>query len=290
MEISFSQSFLDSLERIDNKVVIDKFKVDEGEFQSNLHIICHGKEMQVCVEGVSGECGRLDFYYGEEIGFTITGEGIVMNPERTIFEFNLSSEPKATIECPGLTEDTKFLEGAGPELGNSLYKDIPVSSESLVWKETLGKYIVDRGIQDNHSYDVELLDTKSGVLEERPIKFKSYRNITIEQGNLEVEMIKKSVVVKHDVYSEISNSSFLVWDSPMIDAKVDLDKEPTCINMIGEYVDPGNIIFGNTDCFQFTNYSSSLVGFKITGTEGSKVEVLFNRESSNGMFTSFEVL
>ena len=100
-------------------------------------------------------------------------------------------------------------------------------------------------------------------------------------------MIKKSVVVKHDVYSEISDSSFLVWDSPMIDAKVDLDKEPTCINMIGEYVDPGNIIFGNTDCFQFTNYSSSLVGFKITGTEGSKVEVLFNRESS-GSFTSFE--
>ena len=288
MEISFSQSFLDSLERIDNKVVIDGFSIDSGNIQTSFQVVCHEKKLQVCVEGVSGECGRLDFYCGEESGFTITGEGIAMNLERTIFEFNLPSEPKAIIECPWVTEDTKFLEGIGPDLGNSLYKDIPVSEGSLVWKETIGKYIVDRGIQDNHLYDVELLDTKSGVLEERPIKFKSYQNIVIEQGNFDIEMIKKSVVVKHDVYDDISASSFLVWDSPMIDAKVDLEKEPQCINQIGEYVDPGNVIFGGTDCFQFINYTSSLVGFRVTGTEGSDVEVLFNKKSTSGGYTSFQ--
>ena len=82
------------------------------------------------------------------------------------------------------------------------------------------------------------------------------------------------MVVKHDVYSDIISSSFLVWDSPMSDAKVNLDKEPVCIENLGEYIDPGNIIYGNTDCFQFINYQSSLVGFRITGTVGSKVEVL----------------
>jgi len=288
MYVLFSQYFLDGLERIDNKIVIDGFTVDQGELHTSFQVVCHGRIAQVCVEGISGECGRLDFYCGEKIGFTIMGGGnIVMNPERTIFEFDLRLEPKALIESPGSTEDTKFLESIGTDFGNSLYKDIQVSSNSLVWKETLGKYIVDRGIQDNHSYDIELLDTKSGVLEERPIQFKSYQGITIEQGNWEVDVIKKSVVVKHDVYDEISNSSFLVWDSPMIDAKVNLEKTPECIDRIGEYVDPGNVIFGNTDCFQFINYTSSLVGIKITGTEGSKVEVLFNKSSSSGDFTSF---
>ena len=287
MEISFSQSFLDNLERIDNKVVIDKLVIDSGEQKTDFQVINHGKGVQICVEGVSGECRRLDFYYGENLGFTITGDGIVMNQERTIFEFNLPTEPKAKIECPGLTEDIKFLEGPGPELGNSLYKDIPVSDSSLIWKGTIGKYIIDKGVQDNHFYDIELLDTRSGVLEERPIKFKSYQGIKIEQGNWEVETIKKSVVVKHDVYSDIISSSFLVWDSPMSDAKVNLDKEPVCIENFGEYVDPGNIIYGNTDCFQFINYQSSLVGFRITGTVGSKVEVLFNKESVSGGYTSF---
>lgn len=287
MEISFSQSFLDNLERIDNKVVIDKLVIDSGEPKTDFQVINHGKGVQICVEGVSGECRRLDFYYGEDLGFTITGDGIVMNQERTIFEFNLPTEPKAKIECPGLTDDIKFLEGPGPELGNSLYKDIPVSDGSLIWKGTIGKYIIDKGVQDNHFYDIELLDTRSGVLEERPIKFKSYQGIRIEQGNWEVETIKKSVVVKHDVYSDIISSSFLVWDSPMIDAKVDLDKEPVCIENLGEYIDPGNIIYGNTDCFQFINYQSSLVGFRITGTEGSKVEILFNKESVSGGYTSF---
>ena len=278
MEVSFSQAFLDSLERIDSIVVIDKFRVDEGGEQlRDLHIVCHGKKVQLCVEGVSGECNRLDFYYGKKIGFAITGENIKMNPERTIFEFNFPVEPKATIECPKTTEDTKFLESIGTDLGNSLYKDIPVSSNSLIWKETLGKYIVDRGLQDDHLYNVELLDTTSGILEERPIRFKSYQNIIIEQGNWEIDMVSKSVTTKQEVYSEISNVSFLVWDSPMIDAKVDLSEEPNCIDRRGEYVDPGEIIYGNTNCFQFINYSSSLVGFKITGTEGSNIEVLFNK-------------
>ena len=192
MEISFSQSFLDNLERIDNKVVIDKLVIDSGEPKTDFQVINHGKDVQICVDGVSGECRRLDFYYGEDLGFTITGDGIVMNQERTIFEFNLPTEPKARIECPGLTEDIKFLEGPGPELGNSLYKDIPVSDSSLIWKGTIGKYIIDKGVQDNHFYDIELLDTRSGVLEERPIKFKSYQGIRIEQGNWEVETIKKS--------------------------------------------------------------------------------------------------
>ena len=77
MEISFSQSFLDDLGRIDNKVVIDKFAIDQGELLDGLHLVCHDKKIQVCVEGISGECGRLDFYYSGVIGFTITGEGIV---------------------------------------------------------------------------------------------------------------------------------------------------------------------------------------------------------------------
>ena len=286
MEISFSQSFLTDLERIDNNVVIDECEI--GGNRTGIHVVCHENLLQACIEGIEGECERLDFYYNGGLAFTITGEGIIMNPERTIFEINLPSTPKATIECTNLTDDTRYLESPGNELGNSLYKDIKVSDNSLIWKESIGKYIIDRGLQDNHSYDVELLDTKSGILEERPIRFKSYQGITLDQGNWIIDTTKKSSVVKHDVYDEVSSSTFFVWDSPMIDATVNLEEEPECINNLGEYLDPGNVVFGNTDCFQYINFQSSLVGFRVTGTEGSKVSILMNKESSNGNYTSFD--
>lgn len=285
MEISFSQSFLADIERIDKVVMIDRCVIERTDYKPE--IICHEGKVQACIIGAEGNCDRLDFYYGEELAFTIIGD-IVMNQNRTIFEFNLPSTSKATISCPWLTEDTKVLEGVGPDLGSSFYKDITVSSSSLVWKESLGKYIVDRGIQDNHSFDIELLDTKSGQLEERPIRFKSYQGITIEPGNWEVEMIKVTNLVKHDVYSEISSSSFLVWDSPMIDAKVNLEVEPECIDNFGKYLDPGKVVFGNSDCYQFINYQSSLKGFKVWGTEDSSIYFMFNREYTGGPYESFE--
>ena len=49
MEISFSQSFLDNLERIDNKVVIDKLVIDSGEPKTDFQVINHGKGDQICV-------------------------------------------------------------------------------------------------------------------------------------------------------------------------------------------------------------------------------------------------
>lgn len=292
MDISFSQSFRDNLKRIDEVVVIDSFKVDDDqEKNKNLHVICHSEKVQICIEGVSGNCRRLSFYCSKEENpiFIITEEndGMIMNPERTIFEFNLPEIPKAKINCPRLTEDEKFLEGVGLDLGESLYKNISISEESLVWKDSLGKYVVDRGLQDNHSYEVELLDTKSGNLEERPIRFKSYQNIIIEQGNSRIDMLKRLVVTKHDTYDDISENTFFVWDSPMYDAKIDLSKQPDCINNLGNYLDPGKIVFGNTDCFQFINYQQELVGFRITGAVGSEVDILFNRESSTGEYTTF---
>ena len=254
MDVSFEQGFLTDIGRIDEKVVIESWEDLNGERRIP-HVICQGKKMQVCLVNApeGNENPILRFYYnGGKLGFMISERtGIYIEKHRTIFEFNLPIEPKAIIESKNLPEDTKILEGLGTELGCSLYKDISVSSDSLVWKESLGKYAVDRGLQDKHSYDVELLDTKSGQLEERPIRFKSYTGIIVDQGNWEIETIKTTVLVKHDVYSEISDSTFLVWDSPMIDAKVDLEVEPVCINNIGKYLDPLNVVFGNTFKYYF---------------------------------------
>lgn len=288
MEVSFSQSFLTDLERIDNKIVITDCVLD-SETSYHPEVVCHENVMQVCIVDVGKSvCNRLDFYYNDEIAFTITDSSTIsLSQYRTIFVVTLPQKPKAVIECPWITEDTKFLESIGQEFGCSFYKDIKISNDSLVWKESLNKYSIDRGIQDNHLYDVELFDTKSGSLEERAIKFKSYQNITIKQGNWRVDTIKRTSVEKHDAYSEISDSSFLVWDSPMIDSKVDLSITPNCIDNIGKYVDPGEVIYGNTDCFQYTKYQSSLRGFRITGTEGTRFEVLFNRESIRGNYTSY---
>ena len=74
----------------------------------------------------------------------------------------------------------------------------------------------------------------------------------------------------------------------MIDAKVNYNVDPECIEKFGEYLDPENVVFGNTDCFQYINFQGgTLRGFRITGTEGSKVEARFNKTSSLGTYTSF---
>jgi hypothetical protein len=292
MKVSLSKDFLTALERIDNVVMIDSCKIDKI-YSYKPEVVCHDGKIQVCLVGVSrGECSQLDFYYGSELlAFSITNEDnqiIKLNPERTIFEFTFPELPKAIIGCSWLSEDTKYIEGIGLELGNSLYKDIKVSDDSLVWKETLGKYIVDHGITENHDYNVERLDTKSGKIEERPIRFKSYQGITIKQGEWRIKSTKQTTSIKHDVYSEISDSTFFVWDSPMIDATVNLEADPTCINNLGTYLDPGNVVFGNTDCFQYTNYQSTLRGFRVEGTEGSEIEFLFNKSYTQGSYTSFK--
>jgi len=290
MRIRFEQNFLTDIQRIDNKLMIDNCLVDD-RLEYNPEIIYQGRVVQACIVGVEVDvCNNLKFYYDGGLAFTIEGERdtIRLNHNRTIFEFSLPVTPNAILSCPWLTDDSKFLESIGTDLGSTFYKDIEVSSDSLVWKESFGKYVLDRGQSDNHSYDIELSDTKSGRLEERPIKFKSYQNIIIEPGNWKVDVREESVLVKHDVYSEISDSSFFVWDSPMIDSKVNIDEDPECINKIGEYLDPGNVVYGNTDCFQYTNYQSNLKGFRITGTEGTKVEIRFNQESTGGSYISLE--
>lgn len=292
MEVRYSQSFETDIGRIDEVIVIERCEVviDENtKVNYNPQIVYHDNLLKICLVGVNEKtCNRLIFYYGKGEAFRIVGEGIVLNPERTLFELSIPYENHgATIECPWNTEDTEILESIGPDLGSSLYKDIPVSSDSLVWKESIGKYIVDKGCQDNPSYDVELLDTKSGNLEERPILFKSYQNIKIDQGNWDIDMVKESSLKKQEVYNNISNESFLVWDSPMIDAKVKLEVEPECIDNIGNYLDPGKVVYGNTDCFQFINYPTSLKGFRLTGTSGSEVDILFNKEYTGGNYTSF---
>lgn len=288
MKVSLSQSFLTALERIDNVVMIDKCKIDTKTY--NPEVVYHNGAIQICIVGVEeSECDKLDFYYDTtELAFTIIDdEPILLNPVRTLFKFTFPVTPKAIIDCPWLTEDTKFLESIGPKFGSSLYKDIEISEDSLVWKESLRKYVVDKGLTDNHVYDVERLDTKSGKLEERPIRFKSYQNIIVDQGEWRIKSTKYTSPIKHNVYSELSDSTFLVWDSPMIDATVNLKVEPECINNLKEYLDPGNVVFGNTDCFQFTNYQSSLRGFRVEGVEGSEVDFLFNKEYTQGDYTSF---
>lgn len=289
MRVSFSQYFLTDIERIDNIIMIDKCRVYDNEY--NPEVIVHDKKVQACIIGVEiSECEKLDFYYGSSLAFSIDNQGalIKLNPDRTIFEFQLPVTPKAEISCPWLTDDTKFLESIGTNLGNSLYKNIEVSGDSLVWKESLEKYIVDSGLQDTHGYDIERLDTKTGCLEERPIRFKSYSDINIIRGSWEIDKIKKTKREKQNVYNKISSSSFLVWDSPMSDAKINTSVSPECINRVGEYVDPNNIVFGNTDCFQYINFFSGIVGFKILGSVGSEVEFLFNKESINGNYTRFK--
>ena len=291
MIVEFSQSFLTDIERIDNKVVIDRCLVVKDGFSRRYdpEIICHDGLVQVCISGLLvSECERLEFYYGGELAFSISsGSTIELDKNRTIFKFSLPANAKAELGCSKLTEDTEFLESAGTELGSSLYKNIKISDSSLIWKESLEKYTVDRGLQDNHYYDIELIDTKSGRLEDRPIRFKSYQNITLEQGNWKIATIKKTEMVKHDIYSKISDSAFFVWDSPMSDATVVITENPTCYENFDKYLDPDNIVFGNTDCFQFINYQSNLKGFRITGVKDSEVDILFNRESTSGPYTSF---
>ena len=297
MNVLYSQSFKKDIERIDEVISIDRCEVviDENtKIDYNPQLVYHGDLLKICLVDVKEEtCNELIFYYKKGEAFRITKgeeeEAIVLNPKRTLFEIRLTFEnQRATIECPWNTEDTKILESIGPDLGSSLYKDIQVSSDSLVWKESIGKYAVDRGCQDNPSYDVELLDTKPGNLEERPILFKSYQNIKISQGNWEIDMIKKSSLKKLEIYHDIFDEAFLVWDSPMIDAKVNLEAEPECINNFGNYLDPGGVVYGNTDCFQYINYlTNKPVGFRVTGTSGSEIDILFNKEYTNGRYTSF---
>lgn len=287
MNVGFNGSFRTALERIDNKLMIDRCVISGGS-EYKPEVVCHDNIIQVCLVGVTeSTCNRLDFYYQEGSAFYITGTGIVLNPNRTIFEITSPVDIKATVSCSWLTEDTKFLEGIGTEYGYSLYKDIEVSGSSLVWKESVGKYAVDRGQQDNHSYDIELIDTKSGEFFERPIRFKSYQNIIIEQGNFEIDSVREDKTVTHDVYSDVSSQIFYLWDSPMIDATVNLDNVPSCAENFNKFVEPGEIIFGNEDCFQYASFQSGLVGFRITGTAGSSVEVLMNKESTEGDFIIF---
>ncbi len=288
MRVRFEQDFLTYLERIDNKVMIDECRVGTSSYRPE--VVYYDDLIRACIIGVEEDvCEKLEFYTSSgNLAFTILGDGdIKLNPERTIFEIILPTTPKAEIGCSWLTNDTKFIESPGINLGSSFYKDIRVSEDSLVWKESVEKYVTERGLE-NHVFSTEKLDTKSGEIYDRPVKFKSYQNIKIYQGNWDVDSIERAIVTKHDVYSEISSSNFLVWDSPMIDAKVDFNSDPTCINNIGKYVDPGNVIFGNTDCFQFINFQN-LKGFRLTGTEGSSIEVLFNKASTEGRYITYSV-
>ena len=264
MRVNFSSSFLTDLERIDSVIMIDSCKIDDGDKIYNPEVIYHDGIVQACIIGVNRDnCGKLEFYYngeltylevegefkpfyiGGKLAFTITSSIIDLTSERAIFKFNLNNlgrSVKADIGCPWLTNDTKFIESIGVNLGLSLYKDIEVSPDSLIWKESIGKYVTDRGVEEDHNYNVERIDTKPGILESRPIKFKSYKNIIIEQGNWKIESIKNIISEKHDVYSEISSSVFYYWNSPMIDATVDFTEEPECEVNFGEYLNPGGVV------------------------------------------------
>lgn len=294
MQINFESSFLTDLTRIDNKVLINKCVIGTKSYNPEVVYNEDTNVVHICLSGVDDEgMSQIEFYYGDDLkAFTITNEDpIVFNPDRTLFEFSFPEKPKAEIGCPWLTQDTEFLESPGVELGKSFYKNIEISDSSLIWKESIGKYVTDRGVSDDHSYDVERLDTKSGELVERPIKFRSYTNLVIDQGNWEIDTVTVTKTVKQDIYSKISASYFQVWNSPMEDSEIDYSKIPDCREAYDEYLDPGNLVFGNTDCFQYIKYSMEgqlLKGMRITGTPGSKVTVLFNREYSGGSFTEFE--
>lgn len=294
MQINFESSFLTDLTRIDNKVLINKCVIGTKSYNPEVVYNEDTNVVHICLSGVDNEgVNQIEFYYGDDLkAFTITNEDpIVFNPDRTLFEFSFPEKPKAEVGCPWLTQDTEFLESPGVELGKSFYKNIEISDSSLIWKESIGKYVTDRGISDDHSYDVERLDTKSGELVERPIKFRSYTSLVIDQGNWEIDTVTVSKTVKQDIYSKISASYFQVWNSPMEDSEIDYSKIPDCREAYDEYLDPGNLVFGNTDCFQYIKYSTEgqlLKGMRITGTPGSKVTVLFNREYSGGSFTEFE--
>jgi len=294
MRIDINPSFSRDLEKIDKVIVINDLKITPipvikpGEKDVEFSVICHDNLMQVCVIGAKGDNASLEFYYNnEELAFTITGVE-KLNPERTIFEITLPQEPKAKIECPFLSEDAQLLEGIGTNPGSSLYKDIQVSEDSLVWKESFKKYLVDKGLTDNHNFDIELLDTRSGRLEERPIKFKSYKKIIVDKRTWDIDTIEETKVEKHDVYSNVSRSSFLVWNSPMIDAEVNLDENSNYINNLRVFLNPGEVVIGNTDCYQFIVYQSNLKGFKVWGVEGSEIEFMFNREYSDGPYVSIK--
>lgn len=295
MRVKYESSFLSDVQRIDNIINIDSGSVNGGERNLKPEVIYDNESgiLHVYVESGMSRCRSLEFYYGDSKAFTLSessGE-MMLNPEKTLFElkFPSSVKPVARIECRNLDSDTKFLESPGYELGQSLYKDIEVDSDSLVWKESIGKYMTEKGQLEDKDFTVEVMDTLDGQLKSKSYRFKSYQNLVIEQGDWEIDTKISSKTVKQDVYSEISSTSFLYWDSPLIDSSVS-SKTATCIENYDVYLDPGNVIFGGTDCFQYIKYSKEnqiFKGFRVFGTSGSVVEAMFNRQYTDGPYTGY---
>jgi hypothetical protein len=145
MRVKYESSFLLDVQRIDNIINIDSGSINGGEKNLKPEVIYDNESgiLHVYVESGVSRCRSLEFYYGDSKAFTLSessGE-MMLNPEKTLFElkFPSSVKPVARIECENLDSDTKFLESPGYELGQSLYKDIEVDSDSLVWKDSVGK-------------------------------------------------------------------------------------------------------------------------------------------------------
>ena len=298
MRVKYESSFLSDVQRIDNIINIDSCSINGGEKNLKPEVVYNNESgiLHVFMKSGVSRCSSLEFYYGDSKAFTLSessGE-VILNPDRTLFElkFPESVRPIATIGCGNLDSDTKYLESPGYELGYSLYKDIEISSNSLVWKDSIGKYMTEKGQTEDKDYSVEVMDSLDGQLKTRSFKFKSYQNLIIEQASWTVDTITTSRIEREDVFSDISSESFLYWDSPMFDSKVD-DEAPECFVNFDIYLNPGEVVFGNNDYLQYIKYSNSkqqeFKGLRIYGSSGSIVEAVFNQAYKNGPYTSYVV-
>lgn len=242
-------------------------------------------ENEVLFEGMTPSKIVLD--YTEKInqrGIVIKGNEFMLDSVK----LNLEHPVKATITCPILSEDNKFL--LRPlDYGTSLYKNFEILGTKLVWKESYQKYSNTEGLKSES--DAKVLESKEGKFTVPSRFIRSYSNLKLYIQGMNLDGTNEIVEYQKDELTEIPDDVYHCWDSPMIDGE-QTEETPNCIYKCNEFLNPDEVFYGNpnTHYLQYLNISDpEIYALLVYGLPESVVEFRFNKDSEKGTYIEKQV-
>ncbi|MBP3732581.1 MAG: hypothetical protein J6I84_04970 [Bacilli bacterium] len=195
----------------------------------------------------------------------------------------------AKIICSSLADNQSFLIGPGFNFGTSLFKETELQQNSQISKKSYYWYQASTGI--TIIGDSKVLESSEGQQIVGPRYIRSYSGINLYVQGMTVDGTTETEEVEKEKLTEITTSDFHVWTNPLDSAEV-TEEEANCVYRVGDYLNPGETIYGNPDTnyLQYIKIPDKVISLRVYGLPGTTVEARFGRMSINGEYESLQVV